>query len=188
MTESESADFLPRDAPFDDRRTLDELFTQVYEELHRLAQRVRQGRAGETLATSDLVHEAFIKLAPSSGIEWESRAHFFAVAARAMRQVLVSAARRRLAGKRGAGEWPVTLCEGVMAESVQPERMLALDEALDRLAALDERQARVVEYRYFSGLTVEETAEVLGISPPTVKRDWRVARAWIAAELRDGES
>lgn len=188
MTQAESITVLPRKSQGGDRDSLDELFTLVYDELHRLAQRVRYGRAGETLGASDLVHEAFIKLAPSVPMECRGRAHFFALAARAMRQVLVSAARQRLSEKRGGGQWPVTLADDVAAEFVQPDRLLAIDLALERLAAFDERQARIVEYRFFSGLTIEETATVLGVSIPTVKRDWRAARAWIAAELNDTDT
>jgi RNA polymerase sigma factor (TIGR02999 family) len=171
----------------DDQVALDQLFTLLYDELRRLARWVRRGRAGETLATSDLVHEAFLKLTPSRGIDWRDRAHFFGVAARAMRQVLVDAARRRMAQKRGSGEWFVTLTEDVAEQPMRPEQLLALDEALNRLAALDPRQARMVEFRFFAGLSIEETAEALGISPPTVKRDWRAARAWIAAQLGSHE-
>mgnify|MGYP000033814434 CR=1 FL=1 len=188
MSEAEGVTLLLQSAAGGDRRALDQLFTQVYGELHRLAHWVRRGQAGQTLSTGDLVHEAFLKLVPSGEIEWQDRAHFFAVSARAMRQVLVSAARRRLAEKRGGGDWLVTLGHEVAAEPVRPERLLALDAALERLAALDERQARIVEYRYFSGLTIEETAAVLGVSEPTVKRDWRAARAWIAAELEDDDA
>ncbi|MGI9182743.1 MAG: ECF-type sigma factor [Longimicrobiaceae bacterium] len=179
---------LLRSAADGDHQALDAFFARVYEELRRLASQVRRGRAGETLSTTALVHEAYLKLVPSAEIEWESRAHFFAVAARAMRQVLVSAARRRLAEKRGGGDWLVTLGDSVPSEPVRPERLLALDEALARLAAMDERQARIVEQRFFAGLTVEETAEVLGLSERTVKRDWRAARAWLAAELQDDDT
>ena len=109
--------------------------------------------------------------------------HFFRVAARAMRQVLVNAAHRRLAQKRGGGEWAVTFDEALMAAPVPSEQLIALDEALRRLERLDPRQAAIVEYRFFAGMTVEETAEALGVSAPTVKRDWRAARAWLAREL-----
>jgi RNA polymerase sigma factor (TIGR02999 family) len=174
---------LLRAASAGDASALDRLLPVVYDELRRLAHRVRAGRSGETLRTTALVHEAYLKLVPSADLDWQSRAHFFAVTARAMRQVLVGAARERLAAKRGGGEWAVTLDEVAQVAPVRAERMLALDEALARLAALDERQARIVECRFFTGLTVEETAAVLGLSTPTVKRDWRAARAWIAAEL-----
>lgn len=166
-----------------DREALDTLFARVYGELRELAHWVRRGRAGETLSTTVLVHEAYLKLVPGSGLEVRDRAHFFAVAARAMRQVLVDSARREMADKRGGGVPLVTLDAAAAAAPLRPERLLALDAALTRLGELDERQAHVVEYRFFAGLSVEETAEVLGVSTPTVKRDWQVARAWILTEL-----
>ena len=170
-----------------DARAVDGLFARVYDELRRLAHQVRRGRAGETLCTTALVHEAYVKLLPSEDMSWESRAHFFAVAARAMRQVLVDAARRRVAEKRGGGDAQfVTLGDEAHAPPVRSEELLALDEALHCLAALDERRARVVEYRFFAGLTAEETAKVLGVSVPTVERDWRAARAWLTRELAGG--
>jgi RNA polymerase sigma factor (TIGR02999 family) len=168
-----------------DRQAWDDVFDRVYGELRRRAQWVRRGRAGDTMSATALVHEAYLKLIPSADLEFHDRAHFFAVAARAMRQVLVGAARQRLAKKRGGGEWLVTLNDrdDIPAETARPERLLALDAALERLATLDPRQAAIVEYRFFAGLTVEEAAAVLGLSPPTVKRDWRAARAWIASEI-----
>jgi RNA polymerase sigma factor (TIGR02999 family) len=172
-----------------DERALDRVVDLTYAELRRLARMVRRGTPGApgaTLSSTALVHEAYLKLVPAAEREWRGRAHFFALAARAMRQVLVSAARTRLAVKRGGdGALPVTLDEGSVAAPLRPERLLALDEALDRLAALDARQARVVECRYFAGLTAEETADLLGVSVPTITRDWRSARAWLAAELGD---
>jgi RNA polymerase sigma factor (TIGR02999 family) len=170
-----------------DRSRLDALFTRVYDELHGLAGHVRRGRAGETLDTTALVHEAYVKLVPSADRTWEGRAHFFGVAARAMRQVLVDAARRRMAAKRGAGR-DVTLAEELHPGPVQPDALIALDEALDRLGGIDARAARVVEHRFFAGLTTAETARVLEISTATVERDWRAARAWLAGELDAGGS
>ncbi|MGH7626796.1 MAG: ECF-type sigma factor [Gemmatimonadaceae bacterium] len=161
----------------------DQLFTCVYDELHGLAHVVRAGRGTETIDTTALVHEAYLKLLPSASLEWQDRKHFLAVAARAMRQVLMAAARDRLAQKRGGGEVMVTFDEGVHGMSVRVEELLDLDDALHRLALLDERQARIVEYRFFAGLNVEETARALGLSVPTVNRDWRAARAWLAREL-----
>ena len=167
-----------------DRREFDALFIRVYDELHRLARRVRSGRAGDTLATTALVHEAYVKLVPSAEQTWESRAHFFGVAARAMRQVLVDAARRRLAGKRGGGLAPVTLSEAVPSSvGSEEDTILALDQALERLNAIEPRAVRVVEQRFFAGLTTAETARVLRVSTGTVERDWRAARAWLASEL-----
>jgi RNA polymerase sigma factor (TIGR02999 family) len=173
-----------------DAHALERVYALVYEHLRAVAraQLRREGRVragGHTLSTTALVHEAYLKLVPAAEREWRGRAHFFALAARAMRQVLVDAARVRLAARRGGGDaLPVTLDETV-AGPMRPERLLALDEALDRLATLDARQARVVECRYFAGLTAEETAAVLGVSVPTVTRDWRSARSWLLVELGD---
>ena len=169
-----------------DGAAFERAFVEVYDELRRLAAQVRRGRASDTLGATALVHEAWLKLAPSSATDWAGRRHFLRVAARAMRQVLVDAARERLAGKRGGGALALTL-DDVAAQVGAPmrdEAVLALDEALERLAALDARQARVVELRWFAGYTAEETADVLGISAPTVQRDWRAARAWLTLELR----
>jgi RNA polymerase sigma factor (TIGR02999 family) len=168
-------------------RPLDALFARVYDELRGLAHRVRDGRAGETLNTTALVHEAYLKLFPSRKLEWQSRAHFFAVAARAMRQVLVDAARHRQAQKRGGDVRLVTLGDGEHAAPLPLEELIALEDALTRLAALDDRRVRVVELRFFTGLTVPEIAEVLGVSVPTVEREWRSARAWLTREMRAGE-
>lgn len=159
------------------------LFAAVYEELRRLARQVRGGRAGDTLRTTALVHEAYVKLTSGNAPDYEGRLHFFRTAARAMRQILTDAARRRLADKRGGGLPTVTFDEGVHAAPVDAERLLALDEAIDRLEALDPRAAQVVECRFFAGLSVEETAVALDISPRTVKRDWRAARAFLADDL-----
>jgi RNA polymerase sigma factor (TIGR02999 family) len=170
-----------------DARAFESAFGRVYDELRRLAERVRRGQSSDTLNATALVHEAWLKLAPASASDWAGRRHFLNVAARAMRQVLVDAARERLAAKRGGGG-AVTLDDAVgagVAAPMRDEAMLALDEALARLAQLDERQARVVELRWFAGFTAEETAEALGISTPTVHRDWRAARAWLTVQLRD---
>ena len=167
-----------------DARAFDEAFERVYDELHGLAARVRGGRASDTMGATALVHEAYLRLAPASQPAWEGRRHFLRIAGRAMRQVLVDAARERLAEKRGGGEVAVTLDDAAHASPMRAGELLALDEALTRLAAVDERSARVVELRYFTGLTSEEIGEVLGISVPTVQRDWRMARAWLAVELR----
>ncbi len=185
MPGSDSSDItdLLRVARAGDREALEAVFTRVYGELRELAHWVRRGRAGETLSTTVLVHEAYLKLVPGAGLDVRDRRHFFAVAARAMRQVLVDAARRAGAAKRGGGAPLITLNAAADVAAMRPERLLALDEALARLAQLDERQSRVIEYRFFAGLSVEEVAQVLGVSAPTVKRDWRVARAWILTEL-----
>lgn len=167
-----------------DRPALDRLFERVYPELRRLAHQVRHGRAGATLDSIALANEAYLKLAGGRPVAWRDRAHFLAVAARAMRQLLVDAARARLAAKRGGAEgWAVTLDDGAAAAPLRPAELVALDEALTRLAAAGARRAAVVEHRFFAGLTTEETAEVLGVSTATVERDWRAARAWLAVEL-----
>jgi RNA polymerase sigma factor (TIGR02999 family) len=162
----------------------DALYTKLYDELRRLARRVRAGRAGSTLSTTALVHEAYLRLDPSAELSGDKRADFFAVAAWAMRNVLLDAARRRYAGKRGGGFKPVTLGDDA-ASPVRPDELVALDEALERLRAMDARRAQVVDYRFFAGLTTPETAELLGTSVSTVERDWRTARAWLVQELGD---
>jgi RNA polymerase sigma factor (TIGR02999 family) len=160
------------------------LFEGVYGELKRLAHSVRGGRRGETLNTTALVHEAYLKLSSAQSLDIRNRAHFFAVAARAMRQILVDTARAQMAQKRGGGEVPwVTLNESFHAQPMRPAQLIALDDALARLEAADPRRAQVVEHRLFAGLTSEETAQLLGVSKPTVDRDWRAARAWLAVEL-----
>lgn len=168
-----------------DSAAFDRLFARVYAELARVAHRVRRGNVGDTLDTSALVHETYLKLLPAGRGEpaWTDRTHFLAIAARAMRQVLVNAAHARLTEKRGGGMIPVAIDNVPVAAPVRPEHLIALDEALAQLATLDVRQARVVEARIFAGLTVEETADVLGVSVPTVQRDWRAARAWLSRAL-----
>jgi RNA polymerase sigma factor (TIGR02999 family) len=161
---------------------LDALFERVYDELLLVARRIRGGRAGETLNTTALVHEAYIKLIPSADRTWDSRAHFFGVAARAMRQVLVSAARKRLTQKRGGG-LNVTLSENVSSAPIRAEQIVALDAALERLGRIEPRAVQVVEHRFFVGLTTAETAAVLRVSTGTVERDWRAARAWLETEV-----
>jgi len=168
-----------------DETALAQLFSRVYDELRGLAHHVREGRANDTLNTTALVHEAYLKLAGSAAISPQSRAHFFAIAGRAMRQILVDAARRSLAARRGSGAIAVTYDDEAHATPLQPAQITALDDALVRLAAFDARRAQVVEHRIFAGLTVPETAELLGVSTGTIERDWRAARAWLALELMD---
>jgi RNA polymerase sigma factor (TIGR02999 family) len=186
FAESEVTQLLNRAGDGDDA-AFRAVFELVYEELHRLAHHVRRGRGSETLNTTALVHEAYLHLLPSQGLEWKNRGHFLAVAARAMRQVLVRAAERRNAQKRGGGQVAVefedALHAGDGSPGATPERVIALDEALRRLEGFAPRQARVVECRFFAGLGVEDTALALDISEPTVKRDWRTARAWLAREM-----
>lgn len=165
----------------------DRLFERVYAELRHLAHQVRGRREGATLNTTALVHEAYLKLASSPSLNVKSREHFFALAARAMRQIVVDAARRQRADKRGWGAVFVTLDESAEEQPLRAERLLALDDALARLEAVDTRSAQVVEQRVFAGLTAAETAALLGVSRPTVERAWRAARAWLAVELGRAE-
>ena len=164
--------------------TLEELFSATYEELRRLAAAVRGNDPSETLNPTALVNEAYLKLARSPHLAPASRLHFKRIAARAMRQVLVEAARRRHAQKRGGDVALVTLDESTDGEGTSSDELLALNTALDDLARLNPRQAMMVEYRFFGGLDLAETAELLEISESTLLRDWRAARAWLAHELR----
>jgi RNA polymerase sigma factor (TIGR02999 family) len=170
--------------PAGGRETLDQLLPLVYEELRRVARRRLQNeRPDHTLVTTELVHEAYLKLAGLDRMHWQGRAHFFALAAGAMRRILVDHAVRRKAQKRGGDRRQVSLDQvGLPAEHGSAD-LLALDAALERLAERNERQCRVVECRYFAGMSIEETATALGTSPATVKRDWTVARAWLHREL-----
>jgi RNA polymerase sigma factor (TIGR02999 family) len=163
-----------------------QLMEAVYEELHRLAAGyMRRERPDHTLQASALVNEAYVRLIGNGPVSWESRAHFFVTAAQTMRRVLIDHARRHVAEKRGGAGVRIDLNENIAAvENTESGRMLDLDRALTRLASLDARQARVVELRFFAGLTVEQTAEVMAISEKTVKRDWAVARAWLEGEIR----
>ncbi len=170
-------------APRDGHPGLDALFSATYEELRRLAATVRRDDPGATLSPTALVNEAWLKLTASAGLTPVSQLHFKRLAARAMRQVLVEAARRRNASKRGDGLAVVTFDESLQAPATRPEELLALDEALDRLAALQPRQAMMVEGRFFGGLDIPEIAALLEISEATVLRDWRAARAWLTVEL-----
>lgn len=167
------------------QEALDALLPFVYEELRRQASRyLRRERAGHTLQTTALIHEAYLKLIDQRTVNWQNRAHFFGIAAQAMRRILVDYARGRHRAKRGGIGEDLPLEEAALV--VSEERsvdLVVLDEALTRLAEFDERQARIVELRYFSGLSIEETAEVLRISPATVKSDWNVAKAWLRHEI-----
>jgi RNA polymerase sigma factor (TIGR02999 family) len=167
-----------------DQAALDELLPRVYSELRRLAQYyLRQERPGHTLQSADLVHEAYLRLIEETEVDWQNRAHFFGIAAVRMRHILVEHARSRQAAKRGGGELRLSLSEADRLADKRDVNLLALDDALQRLEALDVQKARVVELRYFSGMTIEETAEALQISPATVKRDWSLARAWLRSEI-----
>ena len=167
-----------------DREALAKLIPLVYGDLRSRAEGLlRRERSGHTLQPTALVNEAYLKLVDQTQVPWQNRAHFLAVAARAMRQVLVDYARRRRAGKRGAGETLVVFDEAKAATTPRNLDLLALDQALDRLSALDERQSRLVEMRIFAGLTIDEAAEALGISPATVSREWKHAEAWLHREI-----
>ena len=165
--------------------SMEQMFLLVYNELHQLAARkLRSERDGHTLSTTALVNEAWLELNKLNRIQWQNRAHFLAVAAQAMRRILIDYAVGRNRQKRGGGQMPLHL-DGDMwavAES-RGEDLLALDEALMRLGRLSERQARIVEYRFYGGMTVDETADALQVSPATVKREWATARAWLNREL-----
>ena len=164
---------------------LDRLLPEIYAELRRLASSyLRRERPDHTLQATALVHEAFLKLVDQRAVRWQNRAHFFGIAAQAMRRILVDYARARSAGKRGDGERPVSLDEALVLTAMPDADLLDLDDALTRLATIDLQQSRVVELRFFGGLTMEETAEVLHISPATVGREWTLAKAWLYAELR----
>jgi RNA polymerase sigma factor (TIGR02999 family) len=169
------------------RRALDELFSVTYEELRRLASSVRRGDPSATLSPTALVNEAWLKLANSPEIASSSRLHFKRIAARAMRQLLVEAARRRNAGKRGGGaEVTVTFDDSLQELPSCGEDLLALNKALDTLTRMNPRQAVMVESRFFGGLDIAETAALLNVSEATVLRDWRAVKAWLSHELRDG--
>lgn len=169
-----------------DSTAREELIPIVYEELRRLAHHYMRGeRPGHTLQTTALVNEVYLRLAGIEGLQWRDRAHFFAMAATLMRRVLVDHARQRGREKRGGGVSVVTLDETTVSSQPAVD-VVALDEALQRLGAVDPQQCRVVELRFFAGLSVEETAEVLGVSAATVKRDWATARLWLYHELESG--
>ncbi|WP_412061567.1 sigma-70 family RNA polymerase sigma factor [Rubrivirga sp. IMCC45206] len=167
-----------------DASAVDAILPRVYAELQDLAHRqLGRERDGHTLNTTALVHEAYLKLVRQDRVDWQSRAHFLGVASIAMRRILVNYARDRRAEKRGGDEIAATYEDGAVGRVARADELLALDEALDRLAARSERSAKVVEMWFFGGLTHVEIAEALGISEPTVRRDWRAAKAWLSHEL-----
>ncbi len=168
-----------------DSAALDKLTPLVYDELRRIAHRyMRQERDGHTLQTTALVNEAYVRLAGQQGIEWQNRAHFFGVTAQVMRHILIDHARRRSYAKRGGFAQQVPLEDASVMSHWRAAELVALDEALEELAKLDPRKARVVELRYFGGLSIEETAGTLEVSVMTVRRDWRVAKAWLFKRMR----
>lgn len=168
-----------------DAGALNALTPLVYDELHRRAHvLMRREQPGHTLQTTALVNEAYLRLVDLRQVSWRDRAHFFALASRVIRHVLVDAARSRRSLKRGADLSPAPIDEDLLVSLTPPADILALDDALCALAAVDDRKKQVVELRFFGGLTVEEAAEVLGVSPETVKRDWKLAKAWLRRELQ----
>jgi RNA polymerase sigma factor (TIGR02999 family) len=175
-----------------DEASLDKLLPLVHDELRRLARRyMRRESPGHTLQTSALVNEAYLRLIDQKNVQWQNRAHFFGIAAQLMRRILIDHARSHTRAKRGGGAVKVSLDEAAPVNKVTEARaaeLLAVDEALERLTAMDARKGRIVELRFFGGLTEEETAEVIGISVPTVQREWRAAKAWLRRMLTDGDN
>lgn len=172
-----------------DREALETLMPLVYAELRRLAHHyLQQERSDHTLQSTALVHEAYLRLAGQNPPQWQNRAHFFGIAARVMRQILVEYARGHNAAKRGGvGAYTLALDEALEIQQKTNVDVVALDDALERLSELDPQQSRIVELRFFGGLTIEDTSEVMGISPATVKRDWTSARAWLHREIAGNE-
>jgi RNA polymerase sigma factor (TIGR02999 family) len=166
---------------------LAQLMPLVYKELHRLAHRhLGRERAGHTLQTTALVHEAYMRLIDQNEVQWQNRAHFFAIAAQTMRRILVEYARARHYAKRGGGAQQVSLDEAMVVSQERVAEVVALDDALQSLAKFDQRKSEMVELRFFGGLSIEETAEVLGVSPGTVMRDWTLAKTWLQREITKG--
>jgi RNA polymerase sigma factor (TIGR02999 family) len=171
-----------------DKSALERLIPVVHEELHRLAHRyMNRERPGHVLQTTALVNEAFLRLVDSRHVRWQNRAHFFAVSAQLMRRILVDFARSRNFKKRGGDALQVSLDEALVMSSERDADLVALDEALNTLAEIDDRKSRVVEMRFFGGLSINEAAEVLKVSPDTVMRDWRFAKAWLLKEVSAGK-
>jgi RNA polymerase sigma-70 factor, ECF subfamily len=165
---------------------LEQLIPLVYDELHRMAKRCLRGQsAGHTLQTTELIHEAYLKLIDNKDKEWKNRSHFFGVAAQAMRHILVDYARAKQTKKRGGIQFQITLDENAIISPDSSDEIVALNAALENLQLLDERKVKVVEMKFFGGLTMEEIAEVLKISPETAKRDWKFARTWLLRELAE---
>ena len=170
-----------------DQQAQEKLLPLIYNELHRLAHNfLYHERPGHTLQTTALVHEAYLKLIGQRDVHWQNRAHFFAISAQAMRRILIDSARRHAAIKRGRAGEKLSLDEAATI-SVEPDgTLLALDEALNKLAEIDSQQSRIIELRYFGGLTIEETARVMNLSPATIKREWAMARAWLYEAMSGG--
>jgi len=186
MTESQDVTLLLSALTRGDDGAASQLIPVVYSELRRLAAGyMRRERVDHTLQATALVHEAYLKLVVQRSVNWQSRAHFFGVAAQLMRRILIDHARGHTREKRGGEQKRVSLDDAFVFSEQQADELLAVDDSLNRLAAIDPRQARVVELRFFAGLSVEEAAEVLGVSPKTIKRDWSVAKAWLYADLKE---
>jgi len=169
-----------------DQGALDRLIPYVYDELHRLAHRyIKQERSGHTLQTAALVNEAYLRLVDQRQVRWQNRAHFFGIAAQLMRRILIDYARKRTYAKRGGGAVKISLDEDLVISQQRAADLVALDDALKGLASIDPQQSRVVELRFFGGLTIEETAEILKLSPDTVKREWSTAKAWLYQEIAE---
>ena len=167
-----------------DQAARDQLMSVVYEELHRLARRyMRRESPGHTLQTSALVNEAFIRLVDQRNVHWQNRAHFYGIAAQMMRRILVDYARGRNYAKRGGGVHAITLDDGLVVSAERSAEVVAVHEALEELAKFDVRKGQIVELRFFGGLSIEETAEVLGVSPGTVMRDWTLSKAWLRRQM-----
>lgn len=170
-----------------DKSALDQLLPLIYGELRRLAGRyMRRENPGHTLQSSDLINEAWLRLADQRQVQWQNRAHFFGIAAQLMRRILIDHARRHHYQKRGGGAIQVSLDETAAVTAARAAELLAVDEALERLTAMDARKGRIIELRFFGGLNLDETAEVMGLSSPTIQREWRAAKAWLHRLLTEG--
>lgn len=179
---------LVEQASLGDERAASRLMPIVYHELRRLARGyMARERPGQTIQATALVHEAYLRLLKDKKQDWHGRTHFLAIAARSMRQILIERARAKGAAKRGGQLDRITLDEGAVRDLGRSSDLVAIDDALTRLAELDEQQARIVELRFYGGLNIDETAEALGVSPATVKRSWTVAKAWLRREVRGGD-
>lgn len=186
MSENQDVTLLLSALTRGDEDAASKLIPVVYDELRRLAgSYMRRERVDHTLQATALVHEAYMKLVEQRSVNWQSRAHFFGVAAQLMRRILIDHARGHSRQKRGGEQQKVSLDEALIFSEQQAAELLAVDDSLNQLAKIDPRQAKVVEMRFFGGLSVEEAAEVLGVSPKTVKRDWSVAKAWLYADLKE---
>lgn len=185
MTDKNNITHLLEEITGGNRAVVDSLIPLVYDELHQVAHiQLRKERRNHTLNATALVHEAYFKLVDQTRVNWQNRAHFFAIASQAMRRILINYAQQRKVLKRGGGKSVITFIDENVKRETRPEELLALDEALERLKLISERQSRIIEYWFFVGLNHEEIAVVLGISVPTVRRDWRLARAWLSRELK----